>query len=221
MLCVIPPPAAAKVKVADPTLAFDAAASLIVRLYTPGAGLLTGEKLTVTPAGIPLTVNVTGALNPAVSLRVKPKVVLDPRATVADVGLSLSVKLGGTVTDRASVTDLVNPPPVAVMVIGRLPTAALEVARKIRTLAPDPGAARDDGEKLAVTPLGRPLVLSVTAELKPFAPLTATFVVAVPPCARLADDGLAVIAKLGGGATVTAMGSEPASPPPLAVTTML
>jgi hypothetical protein len=119
------------------------------------------------------------------------------------------------------VTDLVNPPPVAVIVIARLPTVALEVARKIRTLAPDPGAARYDGERLAVTPLGRPLVLSVTVELKPFAPFTARLVVAIPPCARLADDALAVIAKLGGGATVTAMGSEPASPAPLAVTTMV
>ena len=76
-----------------------------------------GEKLTVTPAGIPLTVNVTGELNPAVSVRVKLKLVLAPRATVADVGLSLRVKFGGAPTVTTSVTVWVTLPPFAVIVI--------------------------------------------------------------------------------------------------------
>lgn len=90
----MPPPVAVSVRVEDPAAMFDAAVSVIVRLYTPGEGLLTGEKLTLTPAGMPLTVRFTGAVNPTVSVNVKPNVVLEPRARVAVFGLSLSVKFG-------------------------------------------------------------------------------------------------------------------------------
>lgn len=202
------------------TLAVGATARVIVTSKTPTEGLVTGEKLGVTPTGIPVTVRFTGALNPPVSLSVTLKDPLDPRAIVPEEALSLSVKLGGGVTDTVSVTDRVNPPPVAVIVIVRLPTAAFELARSVKRLDPDPGVAIADGEKLAVTPLGNPLALSATEELKPFVPLTATVAVAVPPCTRAAEDALAVKVKLGGGATVTAIGSEPVSPPPVAVIVM-
>lgn len=131
-----------------------------------------GEKPTVTPAGIPLTVNVTGELNPAVSVSVKLKLVLDPRATVADVGLSLRVKLGGAATVTTSDTVWVTLPPFAVMVMVWLPTAALVAALKVRTLVPEPGAARLAGEKLAVMPAGTPFAATATAELNAVAPVT-------------------------------------------------
>lgn len=178
---------------------------------------MTGEKLTATPDGIPLTVNETGALKPAVSLRVKPKLVLEPGRTVADVGLSLSAKLGGTVTASVTVTLLVTPPPAAVMVIEWLPVDVVEVASKVRTLEPDPGAAKDDGEKPAVTPLGRPLTLNATAASKPLIPLTVKVSGVVPPWTRLIEPALAASVKLGGGATVTDNGSVPVNPPPVAV----
>src|SRR5579864_3798476 len=164
---------------------------------------------------MPLTVRVTGAVKPADSVSVKLNVVLDPRATVAAVGLSLSVKLGGTVTDSMSVIDFVNPPPAALIVITRLPLAALALARNVSTLTPDPVNAA--GEKVAVTPLGKPLALNATAELKPFEPLTTTLSIALPPCTSVADDALWPMEKLGGTTTATDIGSVPVSPPPLAV----
>jgi len=182
--------------------------------------VVTGEKLTVTPAGIPLTVRVTGALNPPVSVSVMPTAMLDPRATVADVTLSLRVKLGGRVTDSRMVTDSVTLPPFAVMVIVWFPTSALGLALKVKTLVPEPGAARLDGEKLAVTPLGTPLAVIATVELNAAAPVTVKVTVADVPCMMLAEVALSVRVKPGRGVTVTCIEVVWVTPPPFAVMVM-
>lgn len=218
---MIPPPVAVRVRFDVATLAVGATARVMVTSKTPADGLVTGEKLGVTPTGIPATTRFTGALNPPVSVSVTLKEPVEPRAIVCPVELSLNVKVGGGVTDTVRVTDSVNPPPFAVIVIVRLPTAAFKLATSVKTLDPDPGAAKEDGEKLAVTPLGNPLALRLTKELKPFTPLTATVAVALLPCTRLAEDSLAVKVKVGGGFTVTAIGSVPVSPPPVAVIVMV
>ena len=46
--------------------------------------------------------------------------------------------------------------------------AAVEAAASVKVLVPLPGAAMLVGAKLAVTPLGRPLIDNATAELNPF-----------------------------------------------------
>jgi hypothetical protein len=129
--------------------------------------------------------------------------VLEPRATVADVGLSLKVKPGGTVTDTSTVTDLVTLPPVAVMVIEWLPTAALALALRVRMLVPEPGAPRLAGEKLAVTPLGVPLALNATVELNAGSPVMVRVTVVEDPWLMLAEPALSLRVKPGSGVTVT------------------
>lgn len=179
--------------------------------------MVTGEKLSPTPAGIPETVRFTGALNPPVSLTVTPNDVLEPGTTVPDAALSLNVKLGGNVTDTTSVTVWVTPPPFAVMVTEWLPTGALALALRVRTLVPEPGAARLEGAKLAVTPLGRPLALNATAELNAEAPLTVRVTVAADPCVMLTEAALSVKVKTGRGVTVNGSAMLWVTPPPFAV----
>lgn len=178
---------------------------------------VTDEKLTVTPAGIPLTVRVTGALNPPVSASVTPIPVLDPRATVPDVGLSLKVKPGGTVIETSRVMDLVTLPPFAVIVIEWLPTAALALALRVRTLVPEPGAPRLAGEKLAVTPLGVPLALNATLELNAGSPAIVRVTVAEVPWVMLAEAVFSLRVKPGNGVTVTCSVVVWVTPPPFAV----
>lgn len=91
------------------------AASVSVLLPLPGAAMLVGAKLAVTPEGSPLTDSATDELNPfnaAVETvtRAEP-----PAVTVALVALGVSVKLG-TATVRLNGEVLVTPPPVAVTV---------------------------------------------------------------------------------------------------------
>ena len=59
------------------------------------------------------------------------------------------------------------PPPVAVTVTVAAPTAAVELADRVRVEDPEPGAAIEVGLNPAVTPEGRPEVDNDTAELKP------------------------------------------------------
>ena len=60
---------------------------------------------------------------------------------------------------------------------------------------PDPGAAIDAGENVAVAPLGNPLALSEMAELKP--PETDVVIVLLPdvPCTSDIDVGDPLIVK--------------------------
>jgi hypothetical protein len=99
----------------EPAAIPEAAASVSVLLPLPGAAMLAGAKLAVTPLGSPLTDNATAHWNPfspAVDslIGVEP-----PGATVALVALGVSVKLG-TTTVRLSGWVFVSPPPVAVTV---------------------------------------------------------------------------------------------------------
>ena len=61
-----------------------------------------------------------------------------------------------------------------------MPVAALRETVKLKSTVPDPGAARDDGLKLEVTPEGTPVAEKETAELNP--PETLVVTVAYPLC---------------------------------------
>jgi len=52
-------------------------------------------------------------------------------------------------------------------------------------------------EKPAVTPLGKPVALSVVAELKPFRLVTVMVLVPFPPCVTVTDEGDAPMVKSG------------------------
>lgn len=81
--------------------------------------------------------------------------------------------------------------------------AVVEATASVRVDVPEPGAAIDVGLKVAVTPVGRPLADSATAELNP--PETVVVMVDVPllPCATDTEVGEAASVKAGVAAAVT------------------
>ena len=86
--------------------------------------------------------------------------------TLSEVEAGVTVSVGAATTVRAMVLDTVSPPPVAVTVRVAAPTVAAEVAVRVRV--DEPVALLNVVELLlqvAVTPLGSPETLSVTAPL--------------------------------------------------------
>ncbi len=150
---------------AAPAVAVELADNFRVLLPLPGAAMLVGAKLAVTPAGSPLADNAIPELNPFPPAVVKVIETDPPRATLAVVTLDDNVKL--PITVRLRVRVLVTPPPTAVTVRVEAPPAAVEVAESVKVLLPLPGAAMVLGAKLAVTPLGAPLADNLIAELNP------------------------------------------------------
>jgi hypothetical protein len=120
----------------------------------------------------------------------------------------------------AMVVVCVTVPPVPVMVTVAVPVAAVALAVNVRVEVPLPGAAMDEGLKLAVTPAGRPDAERATAELKP--PLTVVETDELPevPCVTERLAGEAVIVKLGEAAALTVRVTVVVwvTPPPVAVT---
>lgn len=89
-----------------------------VEVPEPGAGMLDGLKLAVTPEGMPLADKAMELLYPPETAAVMVDVPLDPCWTLTEVGLAVSVKLGvePEETVRETVVVCVTPPPVPVMV---------------------------------------------------------------------------------------------------------
>jgi len=63
---------------------------------------------------------------------------------------------------------LVRPPPLAVIVRLYVPAVVPVAALSVSALLPVPGEAMLAGENVPVTPAGRPLTESATAERNPF-----------------------------------------------------
>jgi len=95
---------------------------------------------------------------------------------------------------RETVVVFVLPPPVPVMVMVWVPVLVLEATLSVRVDVPVP--VMDAGLKLAVTPVGWPLAVKVTAESNP--PETVLVMVEVPelPLDTESELGEAVRAKL-------------------------
>jgi hypothetical protein len=81
---------------------------------------------------------------------------------------------------------LVTPPPVAVTVRIEVPAAAVEAAANVKVLLPLPGEVILVGAKVAVTPVGSPLMDNVTAALNPFTRAVVNVMGIDPPGATLA-----------------------------------
>jgi len=167
----------------------------------PGAESVDGVNPTVIPPGIPPAVNATAPLNPAAIALVDVIAVLDPCCTVMAAGLAVSAN-AGTIVSFTVPAD-VNPPPAAVTVIVAIPGAADAPTVTVSTLAPDPGAARLAEPRVAVTPAGAPLTVSVTAFENP--PATVIFAVDVPlvPC-RIVSAGTVIWAFTDGKTAIAA-----------------
>ena len=98
-----------------PAVVLDDDASVNVLLPLPGAAMLVGKKLAVTPAGCPLTDSATAELNPLAAVVVTVIGIEPPGLMLTLVPPSAIVKLGAT-TFRLSGIVLITPPPVAITV---------------------------------------------------------------------------------------------------------
>jgi hypothetical protein len=99
-------------------------------------------------------------------------------------------------------------------------TAADDEAANVSVLDPEPGEGRLAVENAAVTPAGKPVAESVTADLNPPVGDTVNATWAVPPCGTVAEFG-AVDNPIPGADTVTASGAVWVKPPPVAFTVAL
>ena len=91
------------------------------------------------------------------------------------------------------------------MVMVAVPVAALEeaVSVSVEVVLPLAGGVTGLVENDAVTPLGKPLALSVTAELKLFWLVTVMVLVPLLPCVMVTEVGEAATVKLGAAAAFT------------------
>lgn len=127
----------------------------------------------VTPVGRPETARVTPLANGLTSVTVMVSVPLAPWAidSVAAEGLSEKLPVEDETTVSGKVVVAVVVPEVPVMVIVAVPTVAVAVAVHVITLVVVIGF----GEKVQVTPLGRPVKVGVTLPEKP--PISVTVMV--------------------------------------------
>ena len=85
----------------------------------------------------------------------------------------------------------VTPPPIPEMLKLKLLAAAVEAAFSVNVLEVVP-AGSVAGDKAAVTPAGKPVADSVTAELNPPLAVSFTELVAVDPAVIVRDGGVAL-----------------------------
>src|SRR5579872_5110283 len=105
-----------------------------------------------------------------------------------------------TVTPSTAVR--VMPPPAALIVTPALPAGAFAVAVSVNVLDVDP-AGIVAGERLAVTPGGRPLAERLTAALNPPLSVNFTDVDAVPPAVTETVAGVVLTWNEGLGVTTS------------------
>jgi hypothetical protein len=97
---VIPPPAADTVKVETPGAIVEPTDRVMVLCPLPGAAMLVGAKVAVTPLGSPITDSAMAELNPVPATVVRVMGIDPPRARLRVEALSDSVKLARTVRLR-------------------------------------------------------------------------------------------------------------------------
>lgn len=153
-MCVVDPLLALIVTVRVPVRVPLAAVNFTVEVPEPGAEMVEGLKLTVTPEGWPVAVKATAALKPPDMVVVTVVEALLPRLTLTEVGEVETAKLGGTFTVRLMFVVWVIPAPVPLIVMGKVPVVAVELAVSVTVTLPEPGALIEVLLKLTVTPEG-------------------------------------------------------------------
>ena len=216
---VAPPPVAVIVTVDVPVLVPDAAFNVMVLVPLPGAPMLAGEKVAVTPFGKFVTPTATDELNPFTAAVVATIGIDPPRFRIVLVPASDRVIVGPT-TVRLIACVLLMPPPNAVTVSGYTPPIALAVALTVRVLLPVPGKAMLAGEKLAVTPEGSPPTVSPTADENPLDPVV--FSVTVEEFPSFTVTLAELVPRASAGTVVVSLTAcVCVMPPPVAFTTRL
>lgn len=210
---VNPPPDPVAVSVYDPPIVPAAAVSVKVLLPLPGDAMDVGENFAVTPFGSPLIESAIADLNPPSAVVLTPTLVELPAVTLALVEVAVKVNVG-TTRVRLMVWLCVTPPPVPFNVNVAAPAAAVTAAVSVTVLVPFPGDAMLVGEKLAVTPAGKPLAESEIADLNPFTAAVVTVSLLGVPAVTVPLVALGVSVKVG-ATTVAAIDVLLPSPPPL------
>src|SRR5262249_27643754 len=147
------------VTVVDPTVAVPDAAKMTM-LLVPVVVVVVGLKVAVTPVGNALVLNVMALAKPLRRVMVTVLVPLAPCATLTVVGLAARLKSGepGTVNEIVTLCESVPLVPVTVMV--EVVCAAVFETASVKTLLV-PVVVVGFGLKLAVTPVGTPVVENV------------------------------------------------------------
>jgi len=141
-------------------------AALIVSVELPAPVIDVGLKLSVVPDPCPVAVRLIADANPPVTAVLTVTVLLVLCVTVFVVGDTLTEKPAVTAeTERFTVVVETVEPEVPVMVIGYVPVAVVEATVSVSVELPFP--VIEPALKLAVTPVGNPEAVSVTAELNP------------------------------------------------------
>lgn len=156
----------------------------------------------VTPEGRPLTAMAT---TPVKLLRALAEMLTDwppaPAVRVSEAGLRVREKSGSgeeaAVTVRLTEAVWVREPAEPAKEIVAVDEPALEAAVRVRVCAVPGVSVRVEG--LAVTPAGRPVSATETADEKPFAGVAFTETVCLAPAAIVAVEGVAVRVKSGAG----------------------
>jgi hypothetical protein len=152
----------------------------LTTMVPPGALTEEGAKFALTPLGRPVALKDTLPVSPPTKVTVMVSVGFVFGARVMAVGESEIVKSGLATTVKVIVVVATVAPLVPVMVTVAGPTVAVPDAVKVSVLPVDP--VTEAGLKLAVTPVGRPLAVKVTAPVKPLNVETVTLLDALAPC---------------------------------------
>ena len=195
--CVLPPPLPVTVIVWLPSVANLLTLTVKVDLPAPGAAMEPGVKVTLRELPPNELDKAIAELKPPEIVVVIVEVPERPLAMLIVVGDALMVKLGfGPVTVRETMVVSVMVPEVPVTVMLYVPATVDEATFIVMVEVPFP--VIEVGLNPMVTPVGWPLALKVTAELKP--PDTVLVIVEVPepPCATVTEAGEAERVKPGG-----------------------
>jgi hypothetical protein len=183
---VTPPPVALIVTLVVPVVALTAAVNDTVTVHVGLHGLF--PKLAVTPDGSPRAVKVTGVVTPLTRVAVMLDIgLVAPTETERLFGAGVdSVKSNAAwVTTSVNVAVWVTPPPVALIVTVVVEAGANTDAVRV-TIAEHDGLQLMGEKLLALTPLGRALVmLNVTGVVTP--DVSVVVAVSTPPAVPAAS----------------------------------
>jgi hypothetical protein len=158
------------------------------------------EGVAVTPEGRPLSVTVTGLLNPFTAVVVTVKDLAEPplcRATELGAAVMVKSGTGAAEIERAATAVWVveSAAPETVTIVDEVGAAEFEAASMN---CPNCPGDSESVEGLAVTPEGSPVREIATGDVLPFTEATVTVRAwAEPPLCNATAEGAAAIVKLG------------------------
>lgn len=186
-----------------PVAVVEATASVSMEDALPPADGVTlmGENVAVTPLGKLVILKLVAALNPFTLPTVTVLLPLLPWMMLNDAGAVRLKSGGGVPTVSVRVVVWLEFPANPVIVTGDVPAAAVEEAEMVRVDDAVPPDARVTlaGDKLALTPLGKPLADRLMLPLNPPRLLIITVVLPLPEGRRLREAGDTLRLKSGAG----------------------